>query len=111
MGTGTTAFAALATGRNSAGYEIDPGFRPVIESRMAGLKVFCNEMVNERLARHESFMNARLQGGSPGHRSEAYGFPVVTGQEAGIALPIVEEIRLLDGECVVTYRPWPENKG
>jgi modification methylase len=34
MGSGTTAFAAAQEGRNSVGYEINPGFEPVIREKL-----------------------------------------------------------------------------
>ncbi|HUL61943.1 MAG TPA: site-specific DNA-methyltransferase, partial [Methanocella sp.] len=87
LGTGTTMAAAMAAGRHSAGYEIDPGLRPAIESRMAGLKELGNGLVDERLAKHEAFVKARRHSVAPAYRSGAYGFPVVTSQEVDIVLP------------------------
>jgi site-specific DNA-methyltransferase (cytosine-N4-specific) len=105
LGTGTTMFAAIAAGRNSTGFEVDPGLRPAIESRVEGLKELCGSLVSERLARHDAFVSARLRdgGNAPAYRSKAYGFPVVTGQETDIELPAVKEIKFSGDRYVVTY--------
>ncbi len=105
LGTGTTMAAAMAAGRPSAGYEIDPGLRPAIEARMAGLKVLGNGIVDGRLARHEAFAKARWQGEAPAYRSSVYGFPVVTAQEVDLVLPRIKDIRPDHGEYLATYEP------
>jgi DNA modification methylase len=105
LGTGTTTFAAMAAGRNSTGYEVDPGLRQAIGVRMEGLKGLCDTMVSERLARHVTYVRTRsLDGGkAPAYRSKAYGFPVVTGQETEIELPVIKEIRSSGDRYIVTY--------
>jgi DNA modification methylase len=103
LGTGTTAFAAMICGRSSAGYEIDAGMRPAIESRLAGMKELGKALVSERLARHEAFIRARPGEGHALYLSRAYGFPVVTAQETEIVLPAVSEVRLSDGGWTVLY--------
>jgi modification methylase len=105
LGTGTTMFAAIAAGRNSAGYEMDTGLRPAIESRIGGMRELSDSLVKERLAKHEAFVNARLRDGgkAPIYMSKAYGFPVVTGQETDIELPAVKEIRSAGDRYVITY--------
>ncbi len=104
IGTGTTAFAAIVSGRNSVGYEIDAGIEPAIEARMSGLKESGNTLINERLARHEAFMKSRMRdGGSAGYRSETYGFPIVTAQETEIVIPTIREIKRVENKWVVGY--------
>jgi site-specific DNA-methyltransferase (adenine-specific) len=39
MGSGTTALAAKKLGRNSVGYEINPGYIPIIEDKVGGIEV------------------------------------------------------------------------
>jgi DNA modification methylase len=105
LGTGTTMLAAAVSGRNSVGYEIDPGLRLSIESRLTGLKELSKAITGERLSRHEAFINARLQNGGAAYRSKTYGFPVVTAQETEIDLPVVSAIRSSDVGWAVTYEP------
>ena len=38
MGIGSTALAALALGADYMGFEIDPGYREIAESRIAGAR-------------------------------------------------------------------------
>lgn len=103
LGTGTTLFAAIVSGRSSVGYEIDVGLRPAIEARMPGMKEFNKTLVSERLARHEAFMKARLQNGGNVYQSKEYGFPVVTSQETEIVIPRIKEIQLLKDGCDAIY--------
>ncbi|HEY3274936.1 MAG TPA: site-specific DNA-methyltransferase [Methanocella sp.] len=105
LGTGTTMLAAAVSGRCSVGYEIDAGLRPAIESRLTGLTDAGNRLIGERLARHEAYVNSRLQDGGTAYLSRAYGFPVVTAQETEIVLPILKEIRLAGDKFTVTYEP------
>ena len=53
-GTGTTNLAAMACGRNSVGYEIDPGFLPLMEENLAepGLLEQLNNCCYDRIRRH-----------------------------------------------------------
>ncbi|OPY29419.1 MAG: Modification methylase MjaI [Methanocella sp. PtaU1.Bin125] len=105
LGTGTTMFAAMIAGRNSTGYEMDASLRPVIASKIDGLKAMSRSLVDERLARHEAYVSDRLRDGGKAteYVSKAYGFPVVTGQETGIELPVIKEIRSAGDRYVVTY--------
>jgi DNA modification methylase len=105
LGTGTTTCAAIVSGRSSIGYEIDHGMKPVVESRMAGLKEFNEALVAERLARHEAFMRTRLRDGGAAYLSRAYGFPVVTAQETEIVIPTLKEIEHAGDRFTVTYEP------
>jgi DNA modification methylase len=105
LGTGTTMLAAAIAGRNSVGYEIDVGLRPAIESRLTGMESAGNKLIGERLARHEAYMNSRLQDGGAAYLSAAYGFPVVTAQETDIVLPRLKKIKIAGDNFTVTYEP------
>ena len=96
LGTGTTSVAALASGRNSIGFELDPGFANVIRRSLLGAPARGQARNEQRLSAHEVFVNERQEAGKEiKHRNERYGFPVVTRQEVEMELlwPVsVEEV-------------------
>ena len=93
-GTGTTLRAAMAACRSSVGMEIDPGFAAPFEEGLAGAAPRFNALLEERLAAHRRFAEAREAARGPlRHRNRPYGFPVVTGQERELFLPPVRALR------------------
>src|SRR4030067_1703027 len=49
LGTGTTTLAAMATGRNSIGYEIDPNFKELLYERCQDIVSFSNKLIRDRI--------------------------------------------------------------
>jgi site-specific DNA-methyltransferase (cytosine-N4-specific) len=96
LGTGTTSLAAMASARNSVGYEIDPNFINILEPRLTEIIRFSNEIISERLSKHREFIKNRATGGEPKYRSSKYGFEVVTGQEREIFIPFLKNIGIPD---------------
>jgi modification methylase len=87
VGTGTTLAAAIATGRNGIGVEIDPAFSDIIKKTVEDAVPVGRARARARLREHVEFVRARQESGSEaGHRNEEYGFPVMSGQEEGIRL-------------------------
>jgi DNA modification methylase len=87
VGTGTTLLAAMATARNSIGYELSPEFAPLIEAQAAEIRETANALIAQRLAAHEAFVaDHTARKGRPKHTSRHYGFPVVTRQEIELQL-------------------------
>jgi len=114
LGTGTTTLAAVASGRNSLGVEINPGFVSALGEKMTRPEVAreLNEHVKERYLSHLKFVEeyTRQKGGSPGHSNCYYGFPVVTGQETRLKLMLVETIKkITEGRYRSTYHPLDSN--
>lgn len=84
-GTGTTLMAALASGRNSMGYERVADFKPIVEQNLNIALGVGQARVQERRVAHETFMSNRLNAGkSHKYSSVVYGFPVITRQEVDI---------------------------
>jgi DNA modification methylase len=83
MGTGTTAIAAMITGRNSTGFETDQSLKIYEEPKeLKEIVSLGNRIIKERLQRHLSFVQDRIAAGKDiKHRNEHYGFPVMTAQE------------------------------
>jgi len=82
LGTGTTTAAAMASGRNSIGYEIDPALGNAIDRIKDVIVDSSKQLIRERLARHVEFVVHRLKTkGQFKYHNQHYGFPVTTSQE------------------------------
>lgn len=82
LGTGTTTAAAIASGRNSIGYEIDPTLENTIERIKDVIVDSSKQLIRKRLARHMEFIVDRLKTkGGFKYENAYYGFPVMTAQE------------------------------
>lgn len=88
LGTGTTTLAAIASERNSVGYEIDSRLSETIDSVLDKTNLsFVNEVLRKRITDHLSFVEKRIElKGSEAfkHENNNYGFPVITKQEQEI---------------------------
>lgn len=88
LGTGTTALAALASGRDSVGVELDPALAPVISASLLDAVEVGNGLVDARLSAHAAFAAERAAQGRPlSHHNAHYDFPVMTAQETDLVLP------------------------
>ena len=97
MGTGTTALASIACGRNSIGIEIDKAFSPLLVQQELGFMPVANKLLFSRIKAHEQFSDDRIKSkGIMKHVNANYGFPVMTKQEIDINLYRVSCIRMVD---------------
>lgn len=105
LGTGTSMLAAMASGRNSLGVEIDKGLDATIMSRLGSAVDYCNEYIKARLKAHADFMNKRLKNGNDvKYRNEHHDFPVMTSQETGLKIPLLANLtRSSDASFEVHY--------
>ncbi len=88
LGTGTTSLAAIITGRNSWGYEVDSSLLPKIAKRLLDAPNIYGNYNNERLNNHYLHVQNTLeQGKSLKYYHHAYKFPVKTRQETKLTLP------------------------
>ncbi len=93
LGTGTTMCAAIAAGRNSIGFEIEPDFRKAIISGLTRGKELAKVKITSRLDSHMAFVNQKHDsGGGFKYRNKHYGFPVMTNQETELLFHIPELI-------------------
>ncbi len=82
LGTGTTTAAAMASGRNSIGYEIDPSLENIIGRIKDVIVDSSKQLIRKRLAKHMEFVVGRLKTkGGFKYENAYYGFPVMTAQE------------------------------
>ena len=94
LGTGTTMFAAMAACRNSVGVEIDKNFLEIIEAQSGSIVDFSNGHINERLRRHEKFVQDRIQlKKTLKHTNRHYGFPVIMNQEKNLVFDHLTDVR------------------
>lgn len=106
LGTGTTIIAAIASGRNSVGYEIDPNFKEFIVDGILDSKDSSNEYISERINNHINFVNERVvEKGPLKHESDIYNFAVMTSQERKSSFQYITEISIDDGIIVANYNP------
>ena len=93
LGTGTTLRAAAAAGRNSVGYEIEPGFRRDIFSDAGAMIAQAQRRIRGRIDDHLRFVDqCRETGRELKHLNRHYGFPIVTGQETELLLEVPEDV-------------------
>lgn len=82
LGIGTTTLAAIASGRNSIGYEIEKAFQNInIQSKNQIIEI-SQKIIRKRLVSHVDFIVQRMESkGKLKHNNSHYGFPVMTAQE------------------------------
>ena len=87
LGTGTTAAAALCSGRSSVGVERLAALAPTVDATLQAAVPEGQRLAATRLADHRAFADARARANQPcKHTSAVYGFPVMTRQEVQLSL-------------------------
>ena len=111
LGTGTTTMAAMATGRNSIGFEIDANFTDHLSSRFKGIVDFATQLIESRINAHLEFTRQRIKTkGALGYTSKVYGFPVMTNQETEIEFAELKKIAKKESSFEVEYKEKPTFK-
>ena len=107
IGTGTTMLAAIASGRNSVGYEIDEAFKEIILNNINSTPIpFFNSIIESRINLHKQFLlerNSDLSKSEIKHFNENLKMPVMTKQETDIKFNFVTSVKRKDKELVATY--------
>ncbi len=96
LGTGTTMQAAIATGRNSIGYEIDEAFLPIIHEQIKDTLIEqINHICNNRLDNHKAFVAAYAERKNKTleHFNNGLKTPVITRQETDLKLYELQNIK------------------
>ena len=109
LGTGTTMSAAMATGRNSIGFEIESGFRDEIFSIKDTVVDAANDRIHRRLQRQLEFVQERSkEKGEFKYLNRHYKFPVMTRQEIELFFNPLENIEQMDESAMnVEYSDVP----
>lgn len=107
LGTGTTTLAAIASNRNSIGYEIDSMFLNIITENIKSTPVtFYNSIVQNRIDRHINFINERnadIKKGEIKYFNENLKLPVMTKQETDIKFNFVSSVKKEGKKLFKTY--------
>lgn len=112
LGTGTTSIAAMASGRNSLGYEIDDSLKVFTKGLENKFIDASQSIIRLRLMNHIEFVRTRLESkGRLKHSNTHYGFPVVTAQEKDLIINDPTGISIKDGTAVtVDYSELPQEE-
>jgi DNA modification methylase len=110
LGIGTTMAAAMASGRNSIGFEIDATLKETIQSIPDSIIDFSNEYIQNRIKSHILFSAKRIKEKGPmKHVNKHYGFPVMTKPEQELLLNDLVNIKVAgDNEFEVLYSDEPQ---
>ncbi len=112
LGTGTTSAAAMASGRNSIGFEIDPAMEKVVDRMKDAILDSSKQIIRRRLAKHMEFTVDRLKTKRMfKYENINYGFPVMTAQEKELIINDPVNITILDaGMFEVDYSDKPQSE-
>ncbi len=107
LGTGTTTQAAIATGRNSIGYEIDGSFKSLIFENILHPNINAlNRLTADRLEAHKMFIANRELDPTKSqikHFNQYLETPVMTAQEKNMILNYVATVWQNDDSIEVGY--------
>ncbi len=108
LGTGTTTIAAIASERNSIGFEIDPGCLDIILENIETTPInFFNNYIQNRIDLHEKFIadrNADPKKAEFKHFNEKLNMPVMTSQEREISISFVSVIQREQDNIIASYK-------
>lgn len=94
LGTGTTMYAAMTAGRNSIGFELDNNLGNSIRSGLDSIIFISNELINNRLSCHLSFMSEKYKTVKTfKYLNKHYGFPVTTNQEKELLINSIVSVK------------------
>lgn len=105
LGMGTTTLAAMVSGRNSVGYEIETTLQDA-NNRTKNVIVETSQlMIRQRLMNHLDFVLERMKTkGKLKHINIPYGFPVITAQEKELLINEPVNIKTIENNIsIVEY--------
>jgi modification methylase len=107
LGTGTTSMAAIATQRNSIGYEIDSAFANIVYENIESTPVdFYNTSVYNRINNHKQFIldrNADPNKDDIKHFNRNLQMQVMTNQETDILLTYISRVERETNTIIANY--------
>ena len=112
LGVGTSMLAAMASGRNFIGFEIDPDLKRVILSRLENVIEISNNKIEDRFQNHFQFVENRIREKGPfKHFNRHYGFPVITSQEKDLLINSLSSIEKVgENKFEVLYSDSPQKE-
>ncbi|MBN2535476.1 MAG: site-specific DNA-methyltransferase [Spirochaetales bacterium] len=105
-GTGTTAYACIASGRNSTGMEIDNNLAKIIFEDLDKIKYQANQRIVKRIQDHKDFIaEYKNRKGAAKYINSSHNFPVVTRQETRLVInEITDIVKLNELSARAIYR-------
>ena len=115
LGTGTTMAAALVSGRNCLGFEINRGFQDQLVSIDGSIIATANNRINQRLRNHIDHIDRRLKENYQfKYVSKHYDFAVMTRQEVDLFFNPLKSVERIDEstlQVAYTHAPNIDFKG
>jgi len=110
LGTGTTMWSAMASGRNSIGFEIETGFQEIIRSNQDTVLAASNDRIHQRINDHLAYLESRSdEKGKFKHVNRHYQFPVMTRQEVELFInPLKRVEQTAEHTMEVAYADTPD---
>ncbi|MFW9973535.1 MAG: DNA-methyltransferase [Candidatus Odinarchaeota archaeon] len=104
-GTGTTSLAAMASARNSIGYELNSEFMELFKKEIMKIKQLNYDINLKRINQHIRFIrNYNKKGKNIKYSSVQYGFPVITKQEIELLLYSIKNYSENGNKFILTYQ-------
>jgi modification methylase len=106
VGTGKTVLAAMASGRDSIGVDVDGGLLAQAAAEAQEAASPLNAFLEARAVGHARFVEEYCRHKGPlAHVNKPHGFPVMTSQEEELRLEYIDTVRTSeDGSLRVCYR-------
>ena len=111
LGTGTTMWSAMASGRNCIGFEIETGFRELVLSQKDTVVATANDQIRQRIQGHLDYLESRSEEkGKFKYLNKHYKFPVMTRQEMELFFNPLKSVEQIDERTMeVAYTIAPED--
>ncbi|CAB1056703.1 modification methylase [Olavius sp. associated proteobacterium Delta 1] len=94
LGTGTTMWSAMASGRNCIGFEIETGFGEIIKANKGTVMALSNERIQQRIYDHLAYVESRsADKGKFKYTNRNYKFPIMTRQEVELFINPLESVK------------------
>jgi DNA modification methylase len=105
LGMGTTTLAAMASGRNSIGYEIETALQDANNKAQNAIIETSQLIIRQRLMNHLEFVSERMESkGKLKHINMPYGFPIMTAQEKELLIDEPLNIKFIqDNISIIEY--------
>jgi len=100
-GTGTTSLAAMISGRNSFGYELEKKFMDLFDSRLEHIEYITEKAIEKRIKNHLEFQKETEK--KLNYNANHYDFRVTTKQEKNMLFYNIKEIKKIDDQYVIDY--------
>jgi DNA modification methylase len=110
LGTGTTMWSAMTSGRNCIGFEIDTTFQKVIFKKQNTVIETSNDRIQQRIQSHLDYLEKHADAKDKfKYLNKHYNFPVKSRQEIELFFNPLESIKQLNGNAMeVQYADAPE---